>query len=90
MSDRPRELNVHFLSNATQRQTVHGSKAVGEPPFMLAISVREAIRDAVAAFGTEGAEVPLATPATCEAIRNAIQHRRGVRATSSPGVLMPG
>ena len=28
-----------------------GSKAVGEPPLMLAISVREAIRDAVAAFG---------------------------------------
>jgi xanthine dehydrogenase molybdopterin-binding subunit B len=76
VSDRPREFNVRFLSDATQGQTVHGSKAVGEPPFMLAISVREAIRDAVAAFGPAGSEVALATPATCEAILNAIQHRR--------------
>ena len=39
---------------------------------MLAISVREAIRDAVAAFGAAGGQVPLASPATCEAIFNAI------------------
>ena len=44
---------------------------------MLAISVREAIRDAVAAFGKAGGEVPLASPATCEAIFNAIHGRRG-------------
>jgi xanthine dehydrogenase molybdopterin-binding subunit B len=55
---------------------VYGSKAVGEPPFMLAISVREAIRDAVAAFGVPGTEVPLPLPATCEAIFMAIQERR--------------
>jgi xanthine dehydrogenase molybdopterin-binding subunit B len=42
---------------------------------MLAISVREAIRDAVAAFGEPGGEVPLASPATCEAIFIAIQKR---------------
>ena len=42
---------------------------------MLAISVREAIRDAVAAFGTPGGEVPLSSPATCEAIFMAIQQR---------------
>ena len=40
---------------------------------MLAISVREAIRDAVAAFGPPGVQVELASPATCEAIFNAIQ-----------------
>jgi xanthine dehydrogenase molybdopterin-binding subunit B len=55
---------------------IHGSKAVGEPPFMLAISVREAIRDAVAAFGAPGGEVPLASPATAEAVFWAIQRRR--------------
>jgi xanthine dehydrogenase large subunit len=43
---------------------------------MLAISVREAIRDAVAAFAPPGTEVPLALPATCEAIFMAIQGRR--------------
>ena len=40
---------------------------------MLAISVREAIRDAVAAFGTGKGEVALASPATGEAIWMAIQ-----------------
>jgi xanthine dehydrogenase molybdopterin-binding subunit B len=43
---------------------------------MLAISVREAIRDAVAAFGAGGGQVPLASPATCEAIYRAIQERK--------------
>jgi xanthine dehydrogenase large subunit len=58
---------------------VHGSKAVGEPPLMLAISVREALRDAVAAFaaaGAEPAEVPLALPATPEAVFWAIEKVR--------------
>ena len=39
---------------------------------MLAISVRETFRDAIAAFGKARGEVPLASPATCEAIFNAI------------------
>jgi xanthine dehydrogenase molybdopterin-binding subunit B len=43
---------------------------------MLAISVREAIRDAVAAFGTGGEEAPLKLPATCEAIFMAIQAQK--------------
>ena len=43
---------------------------------MLAISVREAIRDAVAAFGGAGGQIPLASPATPEAIFNAITGRR--------------
>jgi xanthine dehydrogenase molybdopterin binding subunit len=75
VGDRPREFNVRFLTNATQPHTIHGSKALGEPPLMLAISVREAIRDAIAAFGTPGGEVPLAVPATCEAIYKAIRER---------------
>ncbi len=52
---------------------VYGSKAVGEPPLMLAISVREAIREAVAAFGTDPRRVELAVPATPEAIFHAIR-----------------
>ncbi len=78
VGDRPREFNVRFLENATQRLTIHGSKAVGEPPLMLAISVREAIRDAIAAFGTLGGEVPLKVPATCEAIYTTIHQRKAV------------
>ena len=73
IGDAPKVFNVNFLKNATQKTVVHGSKAVGEPPFMLAISVREATRDAVAAFGSGKGEVALASPATCEAIWRAIQ-----------------
>jgi xanthine dehydrogenase molybdopterin binding subunit/xanthine dehydrogenase small subunit len=75
VGDRPLEFNVRFLTDAAQPHTIHGSKAVGEPPLMLAISVREAIRDAIAAFGPPGGEVPLPVPATCEAIYTAIRRR---------------
>ncbi len=74
-SDAPVEFNVTLLANAKQANTIHGSKAVGEPPLMLAFSVREAIRDAVAAFGPAGGEVRLASPATGEAIFTAIEAR---------------
>jgi xanthine dehydrogenase molybdopterin binding subunit/xanthine dehydrogenase small subunit len=72
VGDRPRDFRVAFLSDAAQPRTIHGSKAVGEPPLMLAISVREAIRDAVAAFGAAGKPVELRSPATAEAILKAI------------------
>jgi xanthine dehydrogenase molybdopterin-binding subunit B len=73
VGDRPLEFNVQLLKNAAQKNTIHGSKAVGEPPLMLAISVREAVRDAVAAFGPGSGEIALASPATGEAIWRAIQ-----------------
>jgi xanthine dehydrogenase small subunit len=76
VGDTPQIFNVTLLKNATQKNVIHGSKATGEPPLMLAISVREAIREAVAAFGPAGREVPLAVPATCEAIWFAIQKRK--------------
>jgi len=73
IGDRPLEFNVQFLKHATQKGTIHGSKAVGEPPLMLAISVREAVRAAIAEFGTGQGEIPLPSPATSEAIWTAIQ-----------------
>jgi xanthine dehydrogenase molybdopterin-binding subunit B len=75
-SDAPVEFHVSLLPKAADPGTIHGSKAVGEPPLMLALCVREAIRDAVASFGPPGGEVPLASPATCEAIFTAIEARR--------------
>src|SRR5687767_579817 len=50
--DAPERFDIQLLPHAAQDGVIHGSKAVGEPPLMLAISVREAIRDAVAAFGS--------------------------------------
>ncbi|HEY1954585.1 MAG TPA: xanthine dehydrogenase molybdopterin binding subunit [Polyangiaceae bacterium] len=81
IGDVPPDFRVALLERAPQPGTIHGSKAVGEPPFMLAISVREAIRDAVAAFGAEGGSVELACPATHEAIYLAIQKRSQERAS---------
>ena len=75
-SDAPIEFNVTLLPKAAQPNVVHGSKAVGEPPLMLAFSVREALRDAVAAYGKPGGEVRLASPATGEAIFAAIKARQ--------------
>ncbi len=75
ISDAPIEFNVTFLRNAAQHNTIYGSKAVGEPPLMLAFSVREAIRDAVAACGTHGGEVALAAPATPEAVFASVSAR---------------
>jgi xanthine dehydrogenase large subunit len=72
----PQDFQVELLERAAQEGVIYGSKAVGEPPFMLAISVREAIRAAVAAFAQSSNPptfVPLASPATPEAILRAIQ-----------------
>jgi xanthine dehydrogenase molybdopterin binding subunit/xanthine dehydrogenase small subunit len=68
ISDAPADFRVALFENAEQPSVIHGSKAVGEPPLMLAISVREAIREAVAAFGVTPDRVSLASPATPEAI----------------------
>jgi xanthine dehydrogenase large subunit len=82
IGDVPPRFHVTLLPDAAQGNTIHGSKAVGEPPLMLAISVREAIRDAVAAFGEPGGDVFLAAPATHEAIFHAVRERRARLAAS--------
>lgn len=75
-SEMPEEFNVTLLENATEEGAVYGSKAVGEPPLMLAFSVREALRQAASAFGPSGVSVELASPATPEAVYWAIQAAR--------------
>jgi xanthine dehydrogenase large subunit len=71
----PDVFEVNFLERATEPGVIFGSKAVGEPPLMLAISVREAIRDAIAAW-CAGGPVMLASPATPERIFFAVQRAR--------------
>ncbi|HEY6362805.1 MAG TPA: xanthine dehydrogenase molybdopterin binding subunit [Vicinamibacterales bacterium] len=78
-SEMPEVFEVNFLERATQPRVVFGSKAVGEPPLMLAISVREAIRDAVTAFG-EGEVVTFPSPATPEQVFFAVRRVRAERA----------
>lgn len=67
-SEMPEQFNVRLFENAREDGAVYGSKAVGEPPFMLAFSAREAIREAVAEFGPAGHMVELGSPATPEAV----------------------
>jgi len=71
----PEVFEIAFLKRASEPGVVFGSKAVGEPPLMLAISAREAIRDAIAAFGN-GGPVLLDSPATPERIFWAVQRAR--------------
>jgi xanthine dehydrogenase large subunit len=90
-SELPQELNVAFLDHATEDGVVYGSKAVGEPPLMLAFAVREALREAAAAFGPRGTSVELASPATPEAVFWAVEQVRGAGADhvveGLPGVV---
>ena len=69
ISDAPLDFRVNLLADAAQPHTIHGSKAVGEPPLMLAISVREALRDALAAFGSQ---TQFSSPLTPEVLKQAI------------------
>ncbi|GEM50082.1 xanthine dehydrogenase molybdopterin binding subunit [Deinococcus cellulosilyticus] len=58
LMDAPEVFNVHLLENTPQEGVVFGSKAVGEPPLMLAIAVREAIKDALHTLTGHFADVP--------------------------------
>ncbi|HYD82786.1 MAG TPA: molybdopterin cofactor-binding domain-containing protein, partial [Opitutus sp.] len=88
IGDAPMEFNVTLLPHHAAAAAVHGSKAVGEPPLMLAISVREAIRDAVAsvggAAGAREGPVELASPATGEAVWLAMERLRVARGCGRP------
>jgi xanthine dehydrogenase large subunit len=63
-------------------ETIHRSKAVGEPPLLLPFSALLAIRDAVSAVGGHEIDPPLRAPATPEAVLDAID---AVRAAGRPG-----
>ncbi len=72
-SDIPEDFRVALWDGANQRDTIYASKAVGEPPVMLAISVFNAMADAVES-AQKGAGLRLHAPATPEAILRAIKN----------------
>lgn len=72
-NDLPPVFNVKLYENDNVHETIHRSKAVGEPPLLLAFSVWLAIRDAVAAARPAGSAAPqLDAPATPEAVLRAL------------------
>ncbi|GAA1900362.1 xanthine dehydrogenase molybdopterin binding subunit [Lapillicoccus jejuensis] len=76
LSEMPEDFRVTLLEDAHEDGVVYGSKAVGEPPLMLAFCVREALRRACAAFGPAGTSIALASPATPEAVWWALEAAR--------------
>lgn len=85
-SEMPEQFHVRLFENAREDGAVYGSKAVGEPPFMLAFSAREAIREAVGAFGPAGYMVDLGSPATPEAVFWAIRAAQDASASVAADV----
>jgi xanthine dehydrogenase large subunit len=72
--DIPQHLRVELWPEPNREDNVFGSKAVGEPPFMLAISVFEALRAAVASTRPHGrTPVQLVAPATAENLLRALR-----------------
>ena len=71
--DVPEKLTVSLYDEPNLVETIHRSKAVGEPPLMLALSVWCALRDAAASFAGYEINPPLGAPATPEQVFNAIQ-----------------
>jgi xanthine dehydrogenase large subunit len=71
--DIPQHFNISFWHEPNREDNVFGSKAVGEPPFMLAISVWEALRDAVASTRPRGELVRMQAPATAENVLRALR-----------------
>jgi xanthine dehydrogenase large subunit len=79
-SDRPRIFNVRLAEWSVNREeTIRRSKAVGEPPFMLGISVLEAISMAAASVADYRVPPRIDAPATPERVLMAVERLRAAR-----------
>jgi xanthine dehydrogenase large subunit len=83
-SDVPADFRVTLWAGGENAEdTIYRSKAVGEPPLMLAISVFHAIKDAVASAADAPGPVALDAPATPEAVLRAVEARKAQAAAAS-------
>ncbi|WP_051379025.1 xanthine dehydrogenase molybdopterin binding subunit [Derxia gummosa] len=78
VGDWPEQSSVKLFDRPNHEDTIYRSKAVGEPPFMLGMSVFHAIRDAVGSLLPAGVTVPLDAPATPEAVLRAVGEARAL------------
>jgi xanthine dehydrogenase large subunit len=75
--DLPTRWRIDLLADSPNRSpTIHRSKAVGEPPLMLAFAVYHALRDAIASLAPDGIPVALTAPATPESVLQAVRSAR--------------
>jgi len=78
-NDCPACFDVRLFETANPADTIHRSKAVGEPPLLLPFSVFLAIRDAISALDGRRRDPALRAPATPEAVLDAIDALRQPR-----------
>ncbi|MBY4945659.1 xanthine dehydrogenase molybdopterin binding subunit [Cupriavidus respiraculi] len=86
INDCPEAFHVRLFDNPNVEDSIHRSKAVGEPPLLLPFSVFFAIRDAVASLGDYRTNPPLRAPATSEAILDAVDAVRAAVAAGATAV----
>jgi len=70
--DQPEVFRIELLERPRRCASVYGSKAVGEPPLIYGEAAYFAIKDALASLAGAGQDVPLAMPATPEAVLRAV------------------
>ena len=80
VNDCPTDFRVALYKNTNIEDTIFRSKAVGEPPLLLAFSVFFAIRDAISSVAGNRIHPPLNAPATPEAILTAVNAVNAVNA----------
>ncbi|REL27612.1 xanthine dehydrogenase molybdopterin binding subunit [Thalassotalea euphylliae] len=85
IGDTPAQFNVNLYQSANPEASVFRSKAVGEPPFMLAISVWSAIRDAISSVADYQINPRLDTPATPERVLAAVQQAQAYQQAAKAG-----
>ncbi len=84
VADMPLDLRVRLVENRKNPEdTVFHSKAVGEPPFMLGISVWCAIKDAVASLADYRAQPQIDAPATPERVLWGVEQMRRLKRAAS-------
>lgn len=84
VADMPLDLRVKLVENRRNPEdTVFHSKAVGEPPFMLGISVWCAIKDAVASLADYRAQPQIDAPATPERVLWGVEQMRRLKQAAS-------
>lgn len=80
-SDMPANFNVRLFDRPNDEQTIYNSKAVGEPPLMLGMSVWLALRDAAASVADYKVAPPMNTPATPECVLKAVMFAQQYKAS---------
>jgi xanthine dehydrogenase large subunit len=84
-NDVPAAFHTALFDNANVQDSIHRSKAVGEPPILLPFSAFLAIRDAISAAGGHRVQPPLDAPATPEAVLRAVAAVRQAGAQTPVG-----